>query len=197
MKNLSPFRALYWKEASKSLKSIKALTVLALFIALYAVLYSDFFSIPITPLLKIKFSFLVVAIIAYLFGPYAALLSGFLADIVGFLIFPSEFGYFPGYILNKMAAGFIFALFLYRAKPSISRFGIAKLLVNVFLNVFLESVWKNIFVPKSYWYYVSTGFLKNIIALPFEIILFIIIIKLLNPIFKQAQLIPEEYYYHL
>ena len=62
-----------------------------------------------------------------LYGPIMALLGGLISDTIGAVLFPSGPYFFP-YALIEMSSGFIFALFLYRAKLTEFRIILARFL---------------------------------------------------------------------
>ena len=91
--------------------------------------------------------------------------------------------FFPGYTLTAMLSAFIYALFFFRARISVLRILLCKLVINYGMNVLLGSLWRIILYGKGYLFYVSTSFLKNTILLPIEVlILFLLFSLLLKPL---------------
>ena len=66
-----------------------------------------------TPVMKIGLGFAAVALSAMLYGPWWAMLTAALGDIVGALLFPTG-AFFPGFTLTAACTGLIFGLCLYR-----------------------------------------------------------------------------------
>ena len=87
----------------------KRLVVLAFLIALEIIL-TRFCSIQ-TPIVRIGFGFLPVAMMGILYGPLWAGIGYAAGDVLGMLIFPSA-AYFPGFTLTAFLTGMIFGFFL-------------------------------------------------------------------------------------
>jgi hypothetical protein len=111
-------------------------------------------------------------------------------DTLGFLV--SNFGdpYFPGYMITAMLSGLIYGLFLFRQRLTILRLVILRLVINYGINVLLGSVWKAMLFGKGYYYYFTTGLVKNTLMLPVEIILTVAVFRLLLPTLRRSGLVP-------
>ncbi len=186
----TPFSAAYWKQAIADSKSTRMLTVAALLIALRLILKN--FYIPISESHNIYFGYLFNAMGAMIYGPVMGILTGFVADILGFILFPSPYGFFFGYTITAMAGSFIYALFFYRCKMSVLRIALAKLSVNVLVNVGLGAVWSSMLYGKGYFYYLAKSILKNVVMLPVEIILMYFFLQLMIPVLNRMQLTPKQ-----
>ena len=118
----SPLTPTYWADARAQLKNVRMLTLAGIITAASIVLES----FPIYLLgtsLKIYFSFLVISLGCYVYGPAVGILVGFANDTLGFLI--SSFGepYFPGYLITAMLSGLIYGTLLYRQRITVLRLG--------------------------------------------------------------------------
>ena len=80
-----------------------------------------------TPLMKIGFGFAAVAVSAMLYGPFWAMLTAALGDIVGALLIPVG-AFFPGFTLTAAVTGLIYGLCLYGHRGSAARPVMAALL---------------------------------------------------------------------
>ena len=80
-----------------------------------------------TPMMKIGFGFAAVAVSAMLFGPFWAMLTAALGDIVGALLVPVG-AFFPGFTLTAAVTGLIYGLCLYGHRGSVARPVMAALL---------------------------------------------------------------------
>ena len=87
-----------------------------------------------TPVMKIGFGFLAVAIAGALYGPWWAALLAALADLIGSLAFPTG-AYFPGFTLTAAVSGLLYGFFLYR-KPLDVKHGLLAAIMNVLLVSF-------------------------------------------------------------
>jgi len=179
------FQKEFWKSSADRLKSTKYLAFMAVMIALKVVLRSLY--IPVGENLRITFTYLLTAVEASIIGPAAGLLSGTLTDLITAMLFPSG-PFFAGYTLSAAVGELIYALFLYRRKISVLRLGLAKLCVNMLVNVGLNSLWSYMLYSKGYIYYLSKNFVKNILILPIEIIGMVLMFNLLLPLIHRKNL---------
>lgn len=91
----------------------KKLVQLALLVALEVVL-SRFLSIN-TPINKIGFAFIPLALSGMLYGPLAGAAVGTVADLLGATLFPNG-PFFPGFTLTAALKGLVYGLCLRRDK---------------------------------------------------------------------------------
>ena len=187
----SPLTPAYWTDARAQLKNVRMLTLAGIITAASIVLES----FPIYLLgtsLKIYFSFLVISLGCYVYGPAVGILVGFANDTLGFLI--SSFGepYFPGYLITAMLSGLIYGTLLYRQRITVLRLVVVRLVINYGSNVLLGSVWKAMLYGKGYYYYFTTGLVKNTIMLPIEVLLMVLMFQLALPALARSGLLPKE-----
>lgn len=187
----SPLTPAYWADARAQLKNVRMLTLAGIITAASIVLES----FPIYLLgtsLKIYFSFLVISLGCYVYGPAVGILVGFANDTLGFLI--SSFGepYFPGYLITAMLSGLIYGTLLYRQRITVLRLVVVRLVINYGSNVLLGSVWKAMLYGKGYYYYFTTGLAKNTIMLPIEVLLMVLMFQLALPALARSGLLPKE-----
>lgn len=186
-----PWKKGYWKEAGEALHSPRILAVAAILAALEVLL--SMFSIPIGgSALQIYVTFLAVGLSNLVCGPFVALISSCVADILSFFLFQGGGPFFPGYTLTAMLTAFIYALFFFRAKISVVRILLCKLLINYGINVLLGSVWRTMLYGKGYWFYVGSSFVKNTILLPVEVMVLFLLFRLLLPVLARRNLIPPQ-----
>lgn len=187
----SPLTPTYWADARAQLKNVRMLTLAGIITAASIVLES----FPIYLLgtsLKIYFSFLVISLGCYVYGPAVGILVGFANDTLGFLI--SSFGepYFPGYLITAMLSGLIYGTLLYRQRITVLRLVVVRLVINYGSNVLLGSVWKAMLYGKGYYYYFTTGLVKNTTMLPIEVLLMVLMFQLALPALSRSGLLPKE-----
>ena len=190
-----PFSRAYWADAAAELKDIKMLVVTALMIALRIALKP--FAIYIGPQMAIQTATLATALGAMIYGPVVAIPAAIVSDTIGFMIFPTG-DYFLPFMLTEIASTMIYALCLYRAKPSATRVMIARFLICFFVNVILQQV---IFA----WQYTYMGnpekakdsimgimgvarIFKNLFFFPIESVVITLFLKVLVPITARAKL---------
>ena len=187
----SPLTPTYWADARAQLKNVRMLTLAGIITAASIVLES----FPIYLLgtsLKIYFSFLVISLGCYVYGPAVGILVGFANDTLGFLI--SSFGepYFPGYLITAMLSGLIYGTLLYRQRITVLRLVVVRLVINYGSNVLLGSVWKAMLYGKGYYYYFTTGLVKNTTMLPIEVLLMVLMFQLALPALARSGLLPRS-----
>ena len=186
-----PFSSSYWKLSVKETKDLKKLCICALLMALQIILSNPLFRIPVSENLNITFGYLAVALNSAVCGPILSLIFGFVLDNVSFMIFPSG-SYFFGYTISSMAGALVYALFLYRSKISVVRIALAKLTVNLFVNVLMGSLWSAMLYSKGYIFYATSSFIKNMTLLPIEVILLYFLFKSLAPFLYRRKLIHTD-----
>ena len=184
----TPFSAKYWKEAAASVVRLRCLVFAALMVA--AAIALSYFSIPIHESLKVSFGFLARSVCALVCGPVMAVLYGFVEDILGYILKPTG-AFFPGYTLTTMLGCFWYAIFFFRARITITRICLAKLVTNV-QNVLLGSLWSAILYSKGYLFYMTSSALKNILCLPVQILMLVTLFSALLPILQRMELIPRQ-----
>lgn len=104
-----------FKRSLSELRSIRCLTAVGVFIAIFVVL-DGYCSIRIGDFLKINFAYLALATIGMLFGPAVGLISGFACDLVGYFVNPVG-AFIPWLALVTALEGLIYGLFLYDFVP--------------------------------------------------------------------------------
>ncbi|MDR0929225.1 MAG: folate family ECF transporter S component [Oscillospiraceae bacterium] len=160
----TPFSRGYWQAAARSLKDIRMLVLAALLVALRVAVKS--LSIPVGESLYITIGFLPNALGSLVYGPYLALLSGAASDILGWMISPKG-PFFPAFTLVEMLGSFFFALFLYRApltpRGLAARAALAKLYVNLILNILLTPIFLSWMYGKGVLVYIVPRITKNLI----------------------------------
>lgn len=187
-----PFSLAYWRDAAAECTRMRSLAVAALLCALAIVI--EKFNIPLgSKDLQLSMSFLVISLCSMLTGPVLAIPCGLVVDLIG--IIGSPYAPHFGYTLTAVLTALVYALFLYRAKPSFLRVLLAKGLVNVFINTLLGSVWRiwpaNWYgFPYGYWV-VCSG-IKNLCFLPLEVFLICMLFRALHSPLRQMDFLMPE-----
>lgn len=191
-----PFSRSYWHDAAAELKDTKMLVLTALLIALRVALKP--LAIPLGPQLSIQTAMLATALGAMIYGPVVAIPAAMISDTVGFILWPTG-DYFLPFMLTEIASTMIYALCLYRAKPTATRVILSRFFICFLVNVVLQQV---IFA----WYYTYIGnpesakkqlldmmtiarIFKNLCMFPIESVVLTLFLKLLSPVITRANLI--------
>ena len=143
------------------------LVTLALLIAMNVIL-TRFFGIQ-TPISQIYFSFVPVVLAALLYGPLPAALVGAVGDVLGAVLFPAG-AYFPGFTLTSALGGLIYGLFLYKKPAALWRSVSAVLIITVFLNMGLNTLWLWITMGNGVWGLFLSRLPKYFVVAPVQIL---------------------------
>lgn len=181
----TPFSLAYWRDAAAELKCTKTLVIAALMIALRVA--TKGIAVPIAPNLKLfNAASFINALGAMIIGPVMCIPAAFLSDFLGVLLWEGLGTYFLPYVLTEIASSLIWALLLYRAKPStwrvmIGRFAIC-ILVNVLLGVWIDMLYQVYFYGKSTLALTIPRILKNTFMFPIESVVMTFFLGLMVPI---------------
>lgn len=187
----TPFSVAFWHDAFREVKDLRKLTFSALMIALCVVLgYVP--SIPLFAGAKVTWGFLARSVCAWVCGPILGILFGFTEDILTFFLTGGGgYPFFPGYTLTTMLGVFFYALFFYRQEITICRIFLAKLITNI-QNVLLGALWSSILYKQAYLVMAGGSALKNLIMLPVQTIILVLLFSALLPMLSQAGLVAAQ-----
>ena len=153
----------------RELKSTRCLAVTALLIAVNITLDLLGLTIRLPPNLRISFGFLCNAAIGMLFGPAAAMLAGVGTDVLGYFAGNLSMGaYFPGFTVTAVVSGLLWGVWLYSGKVTVVRALGAKLCVNLFCNIGLNSLWLSMMGGEAMNVLLIARVPKNLVLLPLE-----------------------------
>ena len=165
---------------SANMKNVRTVTLAAALIAL-TIVADGALRIVVWMGLEVRFGFLFLAVIAYLFGPVAAFASGVITGMLAFLLFPTGFPFDPRFDLNSGLAGIIYAVFLYKRNVKSEYFIIwilsAKVAVNLICNIIINTYLLRGYMGSAAEVLTIARLFKNIVLLPVEIVLMFVIIK--------------------
>jgi len=142
------------------------------FLAAIAVLLGLYGTVYITATFKaVSFSYLPGAVAAALFGPWAALAFGFVADTVKFVANPQG-AYHPGYALSEMAHYFIYACFFYKQRLTLWKPFAARLIVIITVFFGLNFLWQNMMMgSNAAAFFTGVRLINNFVQWPFHALL--------------------------
>lgn len=104
-----------FKGAASVFKNRRAVAVAGMLLALHIIL-AMVLGIYLTQSVKFSISFITNVVTGYLFGPWMALVTGALGDILQYLLKPVG-GYFFGWTFNAALGGLIYGLAFYQKAP--------------------------------------------------------------------------------
>ncbi len=146
---------------------MKTITYMGLFIALEVIL-TRFLAIQ-TPIVRISFTFLPIALSAMLFGPLFGGIAAALADLVGMMLFPSG-PFFPGFTLTAFMTGAIYGLFLYKKPATLVQISLAVIVVTVVITLGLDTVWLWLITGQGIWAILPVRIIKALIMAPIQVV---------------------------
>lgn len=191
----NPFNKKYWNLSKNCFNKVKNLTNIAILFSL--LLIGKLISLPSGfGDLGISFTYIIFSIISMLYGPICGIVIGALSDILGHFMFQGGTVFFLGYTVSAMLAGLVYGLCFYRTKVTFTKCLTARIIVNMFINVVLGTIWWSMVYDLPYdatmTYLYTIALPKNIIyLLPQSIVLYIIMKALAGPL-KMFNLLDEE-----
>ncbi len=165
------------------MKKIRKIIISALLLAA-AIVINRFLSIN-TSILSIGFTFVPLMLAGIILGwKYSLVIAG-LADLIGALLFP--FGsFFIGYTISAVLTGLVYGLLLYQKgsfkvdKKFMIRLLIAILIVCIFINGGLNTLWLLLTSKKATIAILPTRLLKQLIMIPIMFITMTSLCKVLD-----------------
>ena len=194
----TPFHKEYFKDSFKFLDSTKKIVTIAMLFSLMMV--CKLFSLPSGfSNLGISLTYLFFSLICLIYGPSAGLMIGFFSDVLGHFLF-NKYGapFYFGYTIQAMLTGFVYGLCFYKTRITFTKCFIARVIVNLLLNV----IWGSICFGDLMGYdYETTKMYALIIALPKNLIYLVpqsmvlyIFLKFVSPILYRNKLINKTIY---
>ncbi len=162
---------------------IRNILLVGLFIALEIIL-TRFLSVE-SPIVRISFEFIPIAISAILFGPVTAGIGAAIADVLGMMIFPKG-PYFPGFTLSAFVSGFLYGIILYKKKITIMRTLAAVLAVIITCSLALNTIWLLFLTDKGAYAIITARLIKSLVFIPIQTIMIYTVWKYTGPIINGA-----------
>lgn len=163
-----------FSDSLKEIKNLKCLCTMGMLGALSIILNS--FSIQIGDFIKIGFTSECNVLVDCLFGPAAGAIFGAAMDLLKFFIKPTG-PYFWGWTFSAALAGVIMGFGFYKKKITFVRIIIVRFINSIVINVILGTYWLHVMYGKAFWALIPTRLFKNVIMLPIEALIFLVIYK--------------------
>lgn len=171
----------------KELKQPKQLALCGLLVALYVMIYN--MNIIITPIVQLRFGFLVIAIAGFVGGPIMGITVGAFGDLLSMFLTAGQgasffFGFTLSYALMGLACGLIF----YNSKITIPRViagGIAEFLISFLLN----SKWLSILYGTTYSTQLIMRLPKCLVMLVINSVILYAFLKTFSVALRKSQLL--------
>ena len=175
-----------FRQSAQELKSVRTLTGVSMLLAM-SIVISFVGSVRLTETLKIGLGYLITALLGMLYGPFTAAIAAGAGDIIKYLLKPDG-AYFFGFTLTAMLGGMVYGCFLYREKCTIFRAIASKSLITLLLNCCLNTFWISLLYGMPFLGALGPRVIKNVVALPFEIILLYIVLNGMSKVVDRARL---------
>lgn len=163
--------------SSKELKNVKNLVLASILMALGFILH--FFTVPITPFMRISLGFIVQAMIGMLFGPVVGAMCGGMSDIINYLSTPNG-PYFPGFTISGILAGILYGAALYNKRLTVLRCAIVTLIVTGVIDIILNTYWLYLLYGKAFFALLPLRATTNLIQIPIKVAMIYFILNLIN-----------------
>jgi ECF transporter S component (folate family) len=147
------------------MKKTRVLVFMGLFISLEVIL-TRFIAIQ-TPIIRIGFGFVPIAISAIMFGPVIGGLTAVIADIIGMIIAPKGM-YFPGLTFSAFMTGLIYGAYLHKKNNSIVKIFLAVLTITLIVDLGLNTVWLSILTGEAASAIIVPRLIKSSVMLPVQ-----------------------------
>lgn len=173
-----------FKDSFSELGKVKPMVLAGLLLAISIII--DRFSIPIPGVTILGFGFIVTSTASMLFGPVYGGIFGGVADVLKHFIAPKG-EFFFGWTLNSILAGIIYGLFLYRKgynmdskKQLLLRLIICKIIISIFINLGLGTLWLSMTIGKSYLVLLIPRITKELILFPINTLILFYVLPIIN-----------------
>lgn len=161
----------------------RVLIYMGFYISLEIIL-TRFLSIQ-TPILRLSFGFIPIALAAIMFGPILGGVTAMLSDILGMIIFPQGV-YFPGFTFSAFLGGAIYGVFLHKRSNKVWRITVTVLIIAVGIDMGLNTLWLSMLTGKAAMVILVPRILKSLIMLPVQIFLIHIVWRYIDDKIKSS-----------
>lgn len=165
--------------SSKELKNVRNLVIAGLLMTIGIILH--FFTIPITPVMRISIVFLALAAISMLFGPVVGGMCGGLSDVINYLIIPNG-PYFPGFTVSGILGGLIYGIALYNKRITVVRCSIVVTIVSIIVDILLNTFWLYLLYGKAFYALLPLRATTNLVQIPIKVVMMYFLLNLINRI---------------
>ena len=161
----------------------KDLVLMALLVVL-EVIATGVLKINIT-FVRITFTFVPMAIAGVLFGVRKGALIAALADLISFVLFPQG-NYFLGYTISAAITGGLYGLLKGKSGKTLFIWIVMiSTFIAIVINVFLNTIWLQMLLGKSWMTLIEIRLIKNSVILPIEIVITSVVLGGLKPLLER------------
>ncbi len=176
-----------WIGSLKEFQSLRTIVFCGMMAAI-AVILGYVATIRIGQYIRIGFSGLPNQVVDYLFGPAIGAIFGAALDVIKWFFQPSG-DFFPGFTISAALGGIIYGFAFYKKNVSLPRVFVAQLIVKVFVNIGLNSLWLKMLYDQAILALLPGRILSNAIMLPIDTFITYAMLKAVDrtirPMFQQ------------
>ncbi len=169
----------YGKTTKRYLEKSKTLVIAALMIALNLAL--RYFEPELTPTMRIGFGFITQPMVATMFGPLVACMTGMIQDVLGCILKPTG-GLLPAYTLCVGIAGMLYGMVLYGKPTTFWRVLWVEFLVIFLVNITLNSIALAPLAGSGFVGILPGRIIKNLLVLPIQCVITYWVLRVLRRI---------------
>ncbi len=164
-----------WIDSLKEFKSLRNVVFCGMMAAI-AVILGYVATIRFGQYIRIGFSGLPNQVVDYLFGPAIGAIFGAALDVIKWFLQPTG-DFFPGFTISAALGGIIYGFAFYKKNVSVVRVLTAQLIVKVFVNIGLNSLWLKILYDQAIVALLPGRILSNAIMLPIDTFITYVMLK--------------------
>ena len=120
------------------------------------------------PASRISFQFVAQAVTGAMFGPVYGAISAASADVIGSVMFPTQVGFFPGFMLTAGICGAIYGFFLHKKPRKLLNISMAVICASI-LQLVLDSIWYYMLLDIGFFGILSARIPLFIFRIPMQI----------------------------
>ena len=155
-----------WVRSLNEFKSLRNVVVCGMMAAI-AIILGYVAPIKIGNYIRIGFSGIPNQVVDYLFGPAIGAIFGASLDVIKWFLQPSG-DFFPGFTISAALGGIIYGFAFYKKSITLGRVFIAQLIVKVFVNIGLNSLWLKMLYDQAIIALLPGRILSNAVMLPID-----------------------------
>ena len=140
-------------------------------------------SIQLGPYIKVGFSGYPNQVVACFFGPAVGAIFGAVLDVLKWFVKPTG-AFFPGFTISAALGGIIYGFAFYKKKITVVRVFVAHLIVTIFVNIILNTLWLTMFYDQAVMAILPMRVIKNVCMLPVDTFLTFTILKAMEKTIK-------------
>lgn len=164
-----------WLGSLAELRSLRNVVFCGLMAAI-AVALGYVTSIQLGPYIKVGFSGYPNQVVACFFGPAVGAIFGAALDVLKWFVKPTG-AFFPGFTISAALGGIIYGFAFYKKKITVVRVFVAHLIVTIFVNIILNTLWLTMFYDQAVMAILPMRVIKNACMLPVDTFLTYTILK--------------------